>query len=262
MVRAFRRLGHDAQPFGWYYSQPGPGGVGSDRCRKPLSDGTFEPELVVWLECCDTDPQYLQLFDLECSKVYWEFDTTFHDGPLLPLERFERTFMANHIMAEKYGATYLPYGVDVEQFYPSAEASLTVALIGTPFERRAQFCEAAGVDIVSGLVGPDYAAALRDLAVSVHYLDSGGDGMVVARPYETMASGVCLLAEDTSALRRHWHPGVHYTTFRDPAGCRAQVKRLLKNDDEREGIAEMGYRDVMEHHTYDRRAATILDSLT
>lgn len=248
LICAFRELGHAAIPYGNYY-----------QTNEWLGGDMEGADLLVYLECCDSDPQYIELRELKCPKVYWEFDTAIHrqnTEQLLHLMQFDHVFMANYDEAQRFEARYLPYAADPELFPPGRCEGEGVAIIGTAFPARKKFAEEAGVDIITGKLGPDYAAAIRSLSMHVHYLDSGGKGMVVARPFETMASRVCLLAEDTPAMRRHWVPGVHYAAFSSPGDCR---DALVLPSSIRQQIAAKGHESVMKHHTYRHRAEAILE---
>lgn len=252
LIRALRSLGHDAVPYGTWH--------GTDDWMGRGADGA---DLLIFLECCDGDRQYVELADLDCPKVYWEFDTAIHvpfTRRLLWRMGFDAVAMANARYAREFRAHYLPYGVDHTHFGSSdVVGGGGVAIIGTAFEERRKFADRVGIDLVSGVYGDDYARALSRLDIHVHYLDSGGRDMVVGRPLETMASGVCLLAQDTPILRRHWLPGVHYEAFAGPGECREKIDELMDNPERRARIARNGQVSVMGSHTYLCRAKRLIE---
>lgn len=254
LCRAFRQLGHDVFPYGNYY-----------RTESRMDSGIPDVDLLVFLECCDGDPQYTELAGLNCPRVYWEFDTALHKDftrQLIDYMNFDLVFMANYECATEFGARYMPYAIDASLFSPDEHTEgHGAAIVGSPFGPRQEFADAAGLDIISGAFGADYVDAIRGLAVHVHYMDSGGKGMVVARPFETMACGVCLLAEDTPAMRRHWVPGTHFEAFTGPGDCMDKACKLLEDDRRRKRIAAAGLTSVMSRHQYLNRARTILAAI-
>jgi hypothetical protein len=255
LVDALRLLGHTVEPYGSYYQSP-----------RWMGTGVLNPDLVIYLECCDGDPQYAQFKQFTCPVVYWEFDTEIHEEwseKFIEYMGFDRVFMANKSMAEKYGALYLPYAACPTKFWPQPDGHSGVAMIGKAFKERDQFCRDAGVDLISSLEQPKYSERLRGLYAHVHFLDSGGSGMVVARPWETMASGVCLLAPRTDAMDEHFEPMVHYYPYNGtPGGCRDAVSYLKRDKDARDRIAKQGLNLIHKDHTYAHRAQSILNKVS
>jgi hypothetical protein len=265
LVRAFRRLGHNAQPYGRYYSQPGPDGKGQELCGRPLGPVPHSVDLLVCLECGDSDPWYGELAALNCPKVYWEYDTPLH--PVQTLEwlkfmQFSHVFMANPEWATKFGATYLPYAVDDQLFRSANRPRGGAAIIGTPFPERVTFAQKAGVEIISGIYGQDYAAKLRELRTHVHHHASGGEGLLVMRIFETMGSGALLLTEHDPTLYKHFAPNKHCVTYANADDCRMKLQWIDNNRDKAAEMAKAGYDIVTSKHTYVCRARAILASLT
>jgi hypothetical protein len=254
LVRAFRRLGHEAHPYAKLYQQdewlPTPG---------------LEPDLVVYLEMNDGDPHYAEPLEMDCPKVYWEFDTSMHrdwSAGWCNSSKWCAVYLANP--AEIHGALehaeYLPYAVD-DELYPAGPgwADRTgAACIGHPFPERVEFCHAAGVELRSGIYREDYVAALRGLVVSVHHHDSGGEGLLVGRIWETLGAGACLMAPRTETMDMHFKPGVHYMPYTDAEDCRERLGKLSERPAQVRAVAADGHQEVMRRHTYLARAQTIL----
>ena len=258
IVRAARMLGHDVATHGVYYqtTTPLPDHVSPD----------FKPDLVIHLECNDDGPQY-DLRRHKARRVYWEFDTAMHvdwTRNFLDVMKPDYVCMANAALALEFGAGYLPYAIDPALFGPRLGLlpRAGAACIGSPFGPRVEFCRAAGVELRSGIYREDYVEALAHLAVSVHHHASGGAGLIVARPWETMACGTCLLAEDDPTLRLHFVPGIHYVPFTSAEECRDLLALLLEHAEEREHIAAAGFTLVHREHTYVHRVATIIRECT
>jgi spore maturation protein CgeB len=222
-----------------------------------------EPDLLVYMECNDGDRQYLELAELECTKFYWDFDTALHEDMtkcIFRALRADHIAFGNYRYAKKYKAKYLPYGVDPVMFIDS-DAKSGIAMIGTPFDDRVAFCDAAGIELISGVYGDEYASKLRSLMASVHVVDSGGDGLLVARIFETMASGTALFTRQTEYMNRHFRPMVDYVPITGPDSVKELWKFYSKNPDELRRIALNGLSAIRGKHLYINRARAILTAV-
>jgi hypothetical protein len=254
IVRALRRMGHEVFPYGNIY-----------RTSQRIGEAPDNPDLLIFLECGDEEPQYTQLKTLDCPKVFWEFDTMIHEAKSQALMRqmnFDALFMANPSAADKYGATYLPYAADPDHFYPRGGVKSGAAIIGTPFEQRVQFARAVGIPARTGLFAEAYADAVSGLAVHVHHRDSGGDGLLVMRVWETLASGTLLLMPDHPTLRLHPDIKDHIITYSSADDCRHKVEMYRRNHRARERHEQGGADVVGRAHTYAHRVNTILGLVT
>lgn len=249
VVRAAKMLGHDAHAWGNYYQ--------TDEPIELARDDT-DADLIIHMECNDSDQQY-DLRRVAARRVYWEFDTAMHpqwSARWIAEQRFARVFVAN----SRFEGCYLPYAIDPYLYSPSMALvdRAGAACIGSPFAERVMFCREAAVPLMSGLYREQYAQATAALKISVHHHDSGGDGLIVARPWEAFASGTCLLTAKSPALRRHFEPGVHYAEYVDAKDCAEQVRWLLSHDEEREAMAYEGFAEANRKHTYMHRVSAIL----
>lgn len=250
LARGFRALGHDAILYGNVYQTDDPIDAYS-----PLT-GCINPDLLVWTECNDGDAQYSELLTLKCPKVCWDFDTSMHEDFSRWLwKHFDKVYVANPNYRRE--AQYLPYGVDETLFHPGIQRN-DAAIVGTPFPERVEFAARAGVEVIQGLYGAAYAEFVRSLKVHVHHHDSGGEGLLVSRIWETMASGVCLLTEDSLSIRRHFQPGVNVEVYDSPWDCKRKLDGLLNDNERRQNIARNGYSEVLRRHTWTCRARRII----
>ena len=250
LVRGFRKLGHDAVPYGNIYESDEPIDQYSPRT------GTVIPDLLVWTECNDGDPQYAELLTLPCHKVIWDFDTSMHEEFSYWLwPKFDKVYVANPNY--RRDATYLPYGVDETLFFPGKKVN-SAAIVGTPFKERVEFAAKAGVELIQGLYGEEYAAFIRSLKIHVHHHDSGGEGLLVSRVWETMASGVVLVTHDNLSIRRHFTHNVNVVLYDTPWDCARRIDELLRDDVKRNNISQNGYGEVMRRHTWTARARRII----
>lgn len=255
MVRAFRALGHEVVTYGHVYH--------SNNRLLGHWDGKTPIDLALCMECGDEEPQHAELGVVGARRAYWDFDTALHEGGTVELVfrlNPHRVFLANprYVEAGRFGAHYLPYAADPELCPRGTGPRRGIAILGSPFRERLEFCEQTGIGLEAGLFRESYARKLASLQVHVHHHASGGNGLLVMRVWETLACGTCLLTEDDPSLLRHFEPGRHLVTYRDAADCRDKAKWLLADDEARERIAAAGHAEVMAHHTYRHRAEEIL----
>jgi len=257
LVRALRRMGHQAHPYGTVY-QTG---------QRIAPEAPWKPELIIFMECGDGDQQYIEFATRTCPMAMWLFDTgrdekyQEHHRLLVDHLKPEHLFMANPDMIPSFpGSKYLPYAADETRFKPVAtmgEKSGT-AIIGNHFPERDEFARRVGVEVIQTETGQEYADAVAGLQVHVHHTNSGGSGLLVMRYWETLCCGTVLLCPDDAAVRRHFEPGVHLVTYPD-AEVAAQLVSAMQCGNW--AIADVGRAHVLAHHTYRHRAQEILDSL-
>jgi glycosyltransferase involved in cell wall biosynthesis len=270
LAAAFGDLGHEVVRYGRYYSRAPAADPASDtpetkaRLGRPLAQVPHgEVDLLIYMGMCDEDQPYIELLTFPAKRrVLWDFDSLLHwdlSVALMQSGAFSHAFLANRRACRRVeGSRWLPYAADVRHFVPGTAEREGAACIGSRFEERADFCRRAGVELVEGLYRGDYVQALQKLKIHVHNHESGGDGLVVMRPFETMAAGALLLAP-AGLLDGLFVPGVHYVAYSDAEDCREKVGRFLEDDGARESITASALRLVLEEHTYRCRAQTILE---
>lgn len=270
LARAFKRLGHDVYAYGNYY------GTQEKLGAKPLPD---ELDLLVYCECNDDDPQYTELQQQKAkARVYWDFDVdNGRQGAARQLVEqigFDVICYANKLYDgyfKKFApkTVFLPYAFDDKHFHPlNIKPSTNVVIIGTPYDRRLKYVaklKKLGVDVqfIQGKYREDFVRAINDLKIhlNLNIFGPGGDGLLVARVWETIGCGTFLLTQRKDFIEDFFKDGEHLVLFDTSKECAEKIKYYLSHQKEREKIAIQGYRYGLEHHTYVARAQTILDEV-
>jgi len=258
LVRALRRMGHQAHPYGTVY-QTG---------QRIAPEAPWKPELIIFMECGDGDQQYIEFATRGCPMAMWLFDTgrnekyQEHHRLLVDHLKPEHLFMANPDMIPSFpGSKYLPYAADETRFKPTTGPKKGAAIIGNPFAERVAFAAKVGVEVIQTETGQEYADAVAGLQVHVHHTNSGGDGLLVMRYWETLCCGTVLLCPDDprpDPLKNM----VHLVTYDGLDRARALIGHLTGPGIwTANKIAAAGREHVLAHHTYRHRAQEILDSL-
>jgi hypothetical protein len=249
LCRAFNRLGVEAVPFFKYYGW-----------SKGKSGILENADAVLQLEMADNEGFYNAVLDLGKPVYFWDFDTEIHQGftaDVLKSISFEKVFMANPVMAKKFGAIYLPIAVDMELFFPDTRVEKKgFALVGTSFEERVKHSKECGYSLVCNSYREEYRKRLSELEVSIHYFSSGGKHLVVNRVFESMACGTMLLAEyQPEMLDLFTENDVEF--FSSPVEIIEKLYSLSKS--ERDLKAGLAYWKICNEHTWLHRAKKILE---
>jgi len=78
------------------------------------------------------------------------------------------------------------------------------------------------------------------------------------RTFETLGCKTLLLTNNTDRLKDLFTIGKHLVVYNSFEDCCQKIKSLLKYPKQLNEIAEAGYTHVIKNHTYDNRAATLL----
>ena len=256
LARAFEFLGHEVIRYGNYYCT-------TEWIDSKPSD--IHADALIYCECNDGDPQYHELSNFTGPRIYWEFDTAMHrefTAYWLAHMKFNYIFMANALLAPEYGAIYLPYAFDnlIRNAVKHSDKK-GAAIIGNPFGARLAFAIDLGIPVISNIYGEEYDRVLCSLKCHIHYHASGGSGLIVMRPFETMGLSTALLAERTAELEALFIDGRHCAMFSTIEEARTKLAAILVNDEDRILLEEQGRKEILAHHCYIHRAQTLLDAL-
>jgi spore maturation protein CgeB len=79
------------------------------------------------------------------------------------------------------------------------------------------------------------------------------------RVFEVMGSGSFLLTNEVPSLKLLFKDGIHLVTYKTYDEMIKKARYYLKHDKEREKIAQAGYNEVINKHTYKHRIKTIFE---
>lgn len=271
LVRAFQKLGHEVFPYGNYY------GTAERLENRGLPE---ELDLLVYCECNDDEPQYHELRAQKArARVYWDFDVdNGRQGAAKQLTRqigFDMICYANKLYKDYFlkmapKTLFLPYAFDNDHFKPlRIKPRIGAAIIGSPYPQRVDYVKTlkkagANVEFIQGVYREDFVKAINSLKIhlNLNIYGPGGDGLLVARVWETIGCGTFLLTQRKDFIEDFFVDGVHLALFETPQECAEKIKYYLSHDEEREEIARAGYSHGLRHHTYKVRAQTILNEIS
>jgi glycosyltransferase involved in cell wall biosynthesis len=107
--------------------------------------------------------------------------------------------------------------------------------------------------------GDDMMRVYNQSRIVVNIPVPGGFNM---RTFEALASGALLLTKRVGNGQDDlFKEGTHLVAYRDTADLIDKVDYYLRHERERREIADAGRREVLAWHTYDHRAARVLDTM-
>ncbi len=97
------------------------------------------------------------------------------------------------------------------------------------------------------------------ICLNIH--DSSSRSSWNPRTFDILGAGGFELVDKRNGATDLFAPGVHLESYDNPTELVEKVAYLMKSPQERERIAEAGYKEVRRQHTYRNRAQLILDHL-
>ena len=206
---------------------------------------------------------------IQCPKpsVYWTSDTHLgYDYRLEKAREFSHVFCMQKRAAEYFTkdgvkAIWLPHAFEPKAYpkrniIPKYDISF-VGNIGS--ENRIDFLDAMFKEFPSFYYGRKlFEEAAEKFSQSKIVLNISIKDDLNMRVFEALGSGSFLLTNDIPTIHEVFKDGIHLVTYRDTKDAIEKAKYYLAHDDERKKIAEAGYKEVMDNHTYLKRVETIL----
>lgn len=254
VARALTALGHEVYRYGNIYQ--------TEERIDPQPMPWDRPDLLLWMECNDSDPQYFELLTLPCKKVLWDFDTEMHSSFTVDLSSgFDRCFLANIKWARNLGCKYLPYAFDDELMEPHGQKGPLFAIVGTPFPERVDFAQEVGVGMISGVYGQDYVDTVSWLSCHVHHYSSGGSGLLVNRIWETLGLGTLLMAPSSDHVLDTLGEDFPVIVYGSTTSAKIEVAIYRNRPGLVESMARESRERILAAHTYRHRVARLLELL-
>jgi spore maturation protein CgeB len=145
-----------------------------------------------------------------------------------------------------------------------------VSFVGTSHGSRAKWISALrdrGIDVAcfgfgwpSGPVSnEEVTRIIRESVISLNFANSQGESQIKARTFEVPGAGGFLLTESAPSLEKFYLPGQEIVIFDGLDDLAAKVEHYLKSPEQRDAIAQAGFKRTMTEHTYEHRLAESLE---
>jgi len=136
----------------------------------------------------------------------------------------------------------------------AVDAGIPLTLIGAGWERYLDPRLVACDHIPYAELPAWYRSA--DVVLNDHWDDMARWGLVSNRVFDALACGTCVVSDAVPGIDALLDDAV--VTFHDQAEVGAVIRRLLDDPEERAARAERGRRAVLARHTWEQRAATLV----
>jgi glycosyltransferase involved in cell wall biosynthesis len=229
---------------------------------------SWRPDLFLWI---DSVPGYAprNIARLDCPTACYLIDT--HLNLQTHLEwawRFDWAFLVHRQFCADIAASgcsrvaWLPVACDPEiHRQPPMPKRHDIGFVGSlNQDRRRQLIERLQRRWPVHVERSFLRAMARTFAESRVVFNNAVRDDLNMRVFETMAAGSMLLTDAApgSGLDEMFDDGRHLVLYDDDT-LEEKVAYYLAHDDEREAIARAGQAEVLRWHTYDHRAATLID---
>ena len=277
LADAFIELGHEVSRYGHYYQKGWDYPIGD---VTPINQSK-EYDYIIYCECNDPDPQYVELKYVKARKrVYWEFDTSYHpelSAAIVNYFKFDHIFYANSryetffkprwfYFSHAPSISWLPYGFCQRKHFTNfTNKKFLYTIIGSPWKERKEIYDAlkdAGIEVefITGKFREEYIKALAQSQATINFNKNEGRGLLVMRVFEALGTKTCLITNDGDDVQRVLKQGVECLVYKDTNDLIDICKRYEKGQD-LEWIANFGYERGMRDHTYEARAQEIINIL-
>jgi GT2 family glycosyltransferase/spore maturation protein CgeB len=136
-----------------------------------------------------------------------------------------------------------------------ARSGLGLALYGNGWEHSKLPRDVwLGIHVPNHELPAYYSSA--DIVLNDTWPDMAVNGFISNRVYDAAAAGACVLSDEVDGINEEFDGGV--VTFTDGPDLHLQAERLLADPDERARLAATARAVVLERHTFEHRAATLL----
>jgi len=149
-----------------------------------------------------------------------------------------------------------------------------ITFVGQPYGKRAEVIEKLkkrGINVTvfgrgwkNTNIAPSQSEFIRiynqsKICLNMQYASVGSSMQLKGKDFLAPGCGSLLLTNDTEQIKKYFTPGEEIITYKDANDAAEKIKYYLKNEDERERIAQKGYERVMREHTYEKRFSEIFD---
>jgi hypothetical protein len=97
------------------------------------------------------------------------------------------------------------------------------------------------------------------IVLNDHWADMRAAGFLSNRLYDALASGACVVSDHVPGIEQEFDGAV--VTYSDAGDLRLRLRDLLRDPGERRALAERGRAAVLDRHTFEHRAAVILQDV-
>lgn len=226
------------------------------------------PDIILFSKCNQMDVRVVTACNKVGVTILWFMD----DWHNINSELVEKIKECNYIFcsapsgiaeANKYKKKVyrLQGGYASKVHYPiNVPKNRDVCFIGSIHTNRKQFKDKVNFKLISGVYNKKHSKIVSGTKINLNFTD--GDG-VSNRVYKILAAKGFLLSLPWKTVEEDFEVGVDLVIFKTPEELKEKIKYYLKHEDERETIAEHGYKTVQKYddHNYAKRILEVINAV-
>ena len=249
--RAFDRLNIECVAWGLNYPT----------YNKSFEEISKDCDVMLLIENYDTG-WLPDLSNFKGLKLFWSIDShMISQAHVQTCDRNKIDIVLNAIESHskyfKQKSYYLPnaYPSDLIYYKPEIKKTVDIGFCGNYVNRAEWINSIPNLKKDIFVIGDDMVNTINSF--KIHFNRNVADD-VNYRTFETLGCKTFLLTNETENLNKLFNIGEHLITYNSKDDLLEKVNYYLNNDNEREQIAENGYKWVLKNHTYDNRAKEII----
>jgi hypothetical protein len=238
-------------------------GPGYPAYEIPFARANKDVDVILVLENYEREGWMPDLSAYSQLKIFWSIDAHIvlkrhielcnHHAINILLSSTER-YLKNFHVELKY---WFPncYPCDLFDVIPAMEKVQDIGFCGN-INNRSGWLELLGIKPDVMILGNDM---VRKIASYRIHWNKGIRDDINYRVFETLGAGTFLLTNKIAGLEKLLVDGRHIVTYDNGNDCIAKMRYYLLNEKEREKIAGAGHAHCKRNHTYDVRAAQLIE---
>lgn len=141
------------------------------------------------------------------------------------------------------------------------ENKINLVIIGPFWKAAKKYPNISQLDIKWSVEGHKYSLTLKRSKIALVFLSSNNKDVYTRRCFEIPATGTFMLAPETNELKELYIPEKECGFYNSKEELLTKIQYYLKNDKQREVIANAGYKRVIESGSNISRVKQILEDI-
>ncbi len=228
---------------------------------------TEKPDMVLYSKCNQMDIRVVEEHNKTgATTILWFMDTKTYINKELILKMKECDYIfcsswdgINTAKKHNENVFRLQGGHNPEVHYPMSVPKIRdVAFIGWMYGLRNRYRRFVEFDVINGVYNEDHSRTVSETKINLSFSEGNG---ISNRIYKILAAKGFVLTNPWHRMEEDFTAGKDFQIFRNPNELKHWIKYYLENEEEREEIAEHGYKTVQKYDNinYARRIVDVVN---
>ena len=223
------------------------------------------PDIILFSKCNNMSVRVVE----ECNKIgktvlwYMDWRGNINQELIEKMKACEHVFCSrwdgiNEAVKHNSSVHRLQGGFDPDIHHPfDVSKTRDVVFIGEVRADRGKYINHAGIEVVTGVYGEAHSRVVSEAKINISFTE--GDG-VSNRLYKLLAAKGFVLTQPWYRMQDDFTIGNDFDTFESVGELKEKIAYYLKNDVEREHVAQHGFETVSkyDHNNYARKILEVV----